>query len=137
MSKELPGLSTMSLKMDMLRFQDEILRDMRQIQSKLEIKYAKADEDINEKLTKFDLKVKSLEKKISELSNLIVNDKAMNDKIDSLFQFREEMQDTIFKRRAKFAEFEKRVNDDMGTINKILSDTVLYPAIINETVNSV
>ena len=108
MSKDLPGMSTMSLKMDMLHFQDEILHDMRQIQTKLESKYSKIDEDLNEKITKFDLKLKNLDKKISELSNLITQDNALKEKIESLFQFKEEMQDTIFKRRAKFAELEKK-----------------------------
>ena len=103
MSKELPGVSTMSLKMDMIHFQDEILRDMRQMQSKLDIKYAKSSDEMIEKLTKYDLKIKSLEKKVSELSNLITSDKSMKEKIESLFQFKEETQDTIFKRRAKFA----------------------------------
>ena len=133
MSKELPGLSTMSLKMDMIRFQDEILREIRQVQSKLDIRYTKTEEDMNGKITKFDLKIKSLEKKITDLSNLIVGDKTIKEKIDSLFQFKEETQDTIFKRRAKFAEFEKKVNDDVDGINKILSNTVLYPAIIGKT----
>ena len=133
MSKELPGVSTMSLKMDMIHFQDEILRDMRQVQSKLDIKYAKSSDELNEKLTKFELKIKSLEKKVSELSNLITSDKSLKEKIESLFQFKEEIQDTIFQRRAKFAEFEKKVNDDVDNINKILSNSVLYPAIIGKT----
>ena len=71
MSKELPGMSTMSLKMDILRFQDEILREMRQMQAKLDAKYIKTEENLNQTLTKSDLKVKSLEKKIAELVNLI------------------------------------------------------------------
>ena len=133
MSKDLPGMSTMSLKMDMLHFQDEILHDMRQIQTKLENKYSKIDEALNEKITKFDLKLKNLDKKISELSNLITQDNALKEKIESLFQFKEEMQDTIFKRRAKFAELEKKVNSDIDEINKILSNTVIYPAVIGKT----
>jgi len=78
MSKELPGVSTMSLKKDMIHFQDEILRDMRQIQSKLDIKYAKSSDEMNEKITtKFESKIKSSKQKVSELSNLITSDKTM------------------------------------------------------------
>ena len=116
---ELPGLSTMSLKMDIIRFKDEILKDMRQMQTKLDIKYAKAEEELNEKLKKSDLKIKYLEEKIAKLSNLINNDNSMKEKIESIFQFKDEIQDTIFKRRAKFAEFEKKINDDIDAINKI------------------
>ena len=79
------------------------------------------------------MKLKNLDKKISELSNLITQDNALKEKIESLFQFKEEMQDTIFKRRAKFAELEKKVNSDIDEINKILSNTVIYPAVIGKT----
>ena len=133
MSKDLPGLSTMSLKMDMLRIQDEILRDMRQMQVKFDNKYSRVEEELNGKLTKFDLKINNLEKKISELSNLITEENSMKDKIESLFHFKEEIQDTIFKRRAKFAELEKKVNSDIDEINKILINTVIYPAMVGKT----
>ena len=43
------------------------------------------------------------------------------------------MQNTIFQRRAKFNEFEKKINDDVDTINKILSNSILYLAIIGKT----
>ena len=132
MSKEPPGLLTSSLKMDMMHFKDETLRDMRQMHSKLDTKYTKVEETLNENLAKFDLKVKSLEQKIFELSNLITNDSSLKDKVESLIQFKEEMKDTIFKRRAKFSELEKKVNDDIDNINKILTSSVIYPGIIGK-----
>ena len=133
MNKDLPGLSTMSLKMDMLHIQDEILRDMRQMQTKLDTKYSKAEEDLNTKLIKFELIIKNLEKKISELSNLITQDNSMKEKLESLLQFKEEIQDTIFKRRAKFAELEKKFSSEIDEINKILTNSVIYPAMIGKT----
>ena len=133
MSTELPGLSTMNLKMDIIHFQDETLKNMRQMQSKLDDKYAKSEELLNEKITKFDLKIKSLEQKITELSTLIIKDNALKEKFESLFNFKEEMQDTLFKRRAKFSELEKKVNDNIDEINKILTNTVIYPRVIGKT----
>ena len=59
MSKEPPGLLTSSLKMDMMHFKDETLRDMRQMHSKLDTKYTKVEETLNENLSKFDLKINS------------------------------------------------------------------------------
>ena len=133
MNVSLPGLSSMNLKKDMIHFQDEILKDMRQMQSKLDTKYSKSDEMLIEKLTNFDLKIIALEKKVTELSNLITEDNSLKEKLESLIQFKEEIQDTIFKRRAKFAEFEKKVNNDIDEINKILTDSVVYPAIIGKS----
>ncbi len=109
MSENFPGLSTRSLKMDMLHIQDEILRDMRQMQSKLDTKYSKSEEDLNKKLTKIELKIQNLEKNFSELSNLIIQDNSMKEKLES-----------IFKRRAKLSDLEKKINTEIDAINKIL-----------------
>ena len=57
----------------------------------------------------------------------------MTEKVDAIFKFKEEIQDTVFKQRAKFSEFEKKVNNDIDVINKILSNTVIYPSMIGKT----
>ena len=133
MSTELPGLSTMNLKKDMILFLDEALKNIRQMQTKLDDKYSKANELLKENIFKFDLKIKYFEEKIAQLSNLINIDNLMKEKLESLLQFKEEAQDTIFKRRAKFAELEKKLNDNIDIIHKILTDTVIYPAMIGRT----
>ena len=132
-AKDVPGLSPISLRKDLIHFQDETLKDIREMQSKLDLRYAKSDELLNEKITKYDLKIKAFEKKITELSNLITTDNLIREKVESLLQFKEETQDTIFKRRAKFNELEKRVYANIDNINQILTDTVVYPAMIGKT----
>ena len=132
MSTDFPGLSTMNLRKDLINFQDETLKNIREIQSKLENKYAKSDELLKENITKFDLKMKIFEEKISQLSNLINEDNLMKEKLESLIQFKEETQDTLFKRRAKHVEFEKKMNTNIDSINNILINSVIYPAVIGK-----
>ena len=128
-----PGTSSNSIKMDLLMFKDDILKDFRTIQISLDEKYAKADEYLSEKINKFDLKIKSFEKKIFELSNLIVTDNSIREKVQKLCQSEDEIRDTIFKRRAIFNEFEKKTKDDINRINNILTESVLYPGIIGNS----
>ena len=128
-----PGTSSNSIKMDLLMFKDDILKDFRTIQISLDEKYAKADEYLSEKINKFDLKIKSFEKKIFELSNLIVTDKTIREKVEKLCQSEDEIRDTIFKRRAIFNEFEKKTKDDISRINNILTESVIYPGIIGNS----
>ena len=125
----LPGSSASSIKMDLMHFKDDILKDIRTVQLTLDDKYIKADDFLRERISKFELKISSMEKKISELSNLIVTDTSIREKVESLKQFEEEIRDTIFKRRAMFNEFEKKTKDDISRINNILSISVIYPGI--------
>jgi len=128
-----PGTSPNSIKMDLLMFKDDILKDFRTIQLSLDEKYTKVDQFLNEKINKFDLKIKSFEEKIFELSNLIVTDKTIREKVEKLCQSEDEIRDTIFKRRAIFNEFEKKTKDDINRINDILTDSVIYPGIIGNS----
>ena len=128
-----PGTSSNSIKMDLLMFKDDILKDFRTIQISLDEKYAKADEYLSEKINKFDLRINSFEKKIFELSNLIVTDNSIREKVEKLCQSEDEIRDTIFKRRAIFNEFEKKTKDDINRINNILTESVLYPGIIGNS----
>ena len=124
------GTSSKGIKMDLLRFKDDILKDMRNIELGLNKKYFKVEESIKEKINSFELKINSLSQKIIELSNLIHIDNSIKEKVESFEQFKEEIRDTIFKRRAKFNEFEKNMNDEIDRINNILTDSVIYPGVI-------
>ena len=131
MNKEnITELSSKNMKMDLLRFKDDILKDMRTIEIGLNKKYFKIEESITEKINKFELKIGSLEEKIFELSNLKNNDNLIKENIQSLNKFKEEISDSIFKSRAKYNGFEKMTNDEITRINNILNDSIIYPGII-------
>ena len=83
---EIPGISQASIKMDLVRFKNDILKDFRSIQFSLDDKYLKADHFLNERITQFEIKINSLNKKISELSNLVFTDNNIRDKVESLYK---------------------------------------------------
>ena len=126
----IPGLSKQSIKMDILLFKDDILKDMREIQRTLDRKYLKTEDNLNSKINMFETKINIFEKKIFELSNKINIDKKIRENVELLNKFKEETSDTIFKRRVKYNDFEKRMNDEINRINDILIDTVIYPSFI-------
>ena len=131
--QEIPGISQIGIKKDLALFKDEILKDIRSVQLSLDDKYIKADDFLKQRITEFELKINAFNKKIFELSNLIITDTSIREKVESLNQFKEEMKDAMFKRRAKFNDFETTVNNDISRINNILSNTVIYPALIGKT----
>ena len=99
MNEGIPGLSHQSIKMDILMFKDDILKDMRGIQRTLDSKYIKTEDNLNMKINKFESKIKIFEEKIFELSNKINTDKKIRENVELLNKFKEETSDTIFKRR--------------------------------------
>ena len=129
-SQIVPDFSQKNIQSDLIHFKDDILKDFRSIKLSFGEKYSLLEENLNKKINKFDLTIKSFEQKILELSKLITIDKTIKEKVEALNEFKEESQDTIFKQRAKFNEFENRITKEIDRINNILLDSVIYPGII-------
>lgn len=125
-----PELSPRNINIDLIHFKNDILKDVRDIKYSLMEKYSVLEENLKQKMNQYDLTIKSFEQKIFELSKLITIDKSIKEKIETFNEFKEETRDNIFKQRAKFNEFENRINKEISGINDILLDSVIYPAVI-------
>ena len=125
-----PDFSQKNIQSDLIHFKDDILKDFRSIKMSFNDKHSILEENLNKKLNKFELTIKSFEQKILELSKLITIDKTLKEKVEALNAFKEESSDSIFKQRAKLNEFESRINKEIDRINNILSDSVIYTGII-------
>ena len=125
-----PDFSQKNIQSDLIHFKDDILKDFRSIKISFNDKHSILEENLNKKLNKFELTIKSFEQKIIELSKLITIDKTLKEKVEALNAFKEESSDSIFKQRAKLNEFESRINKEIDRINNILSDSVIYPGFI-------
>ena len=125
-----PDFSQKNIQSDLIHFKDDILKDFRSIKISFNDKHSILEENLNKKLNKFELTIKSFEQKILELSKLITIDKTLKEKVEALNAFKEESSDSIFKQRAKLNEFESRINKEIDRINNILSDSVIYPGIL-------
>ena len=125
-----PDFSQKNIQSDLIHFKDDILKDFRSIKISFNDKHSILEENLNKKLNKFELTIKSFEQKILELSKLITIDKTLKEKVEALNAFKEESSDNIFKQRAKLNEFESRINKEIDRINNILSDSVIYPGFI-------
>ena len=125
-----PDFSQKNIQSDLIHFKDDLLKDFRSIKISFNDKHSILEENLNKKLNKFELTIKSFEQKILELSKLITIDKTLKEKVEALNAFKEESSDSIFKQRAKLNEFESRINKEIDRINNILSDSVIYTGII-------
>ena len=129
-SENIPDFSQKTIKVDLIHFKNDILKDVRSMKSSLAEKYLILEANLKEKINHFDLTIKTFEQKIFELSKLITIDKTMKEKVESLCEFKEESRDNIFKQRAKLNELDNKVTKEINRINDILLDSVIYPGII-------
>ncbi len=120
----------MILKKDLLYFKDDILKDIKQIEIKLNTKYNENSNSFDLKFKEYDNKINTILNKISEIRELISIDNTIKEKVEKLNQKTEKIEDTITINEIKLQSIDKDLLNAIYKFDKMFSDTVIYPGII-------
>ena len=123
-------LNNKNMKNDILYFKNETLKDIKEVQKKMLDKYATLDNDIKDKFELYEKKINSYGLKIDELFKSINIDKTIKEKVEQLLEFKEKTNDTILTEKIRLDNFRNDLKENVTRIDKILSDSVIYPGII-------
>ena len=121
---------TISTKNDILLFKNETLKDFKEAQKKMFDKYSNLDENIKNRLDEFEKRINSYEIKITELSKLINVDKLIKEKIEELLEFKVKTNDKLLTEKIRLDNIRIDLKQNVTRIDKILTDSVIYPGII-------
>ena len=118
------------IKKDILLFKNEILKDIKSFQTEIFEKTKTEEKYINDKIEKFTIQIQKFQEKIVELSNLINTDKAIREKVDSIMQFKNSVQEIIMTNGIRIDNIDKDFHENINRIDNVLRDTVLLPGIL-------
>ena len=115
---------------ELLHFKNDLLKDFKRIESKLNEKYSDSINDLKLRLKDYDNKFDNVNKKIMELSNTISNDNTIKDNINKLNEFKEKTKKKILEDEIQLNQTNNELHKAITKYDKLLSDSVLYPGII-------
>ena len=124
------NLSLTNMKKDLLHFKDEILKDLKRQQSKMFEKDLDIEKNTILKLEEFNKQIDKYSEKINSLSNMIITDKRIREKVEMLIEFKNKNQEVIMTNGIKIKNLDKDLYDDIYRIDSILKETVLDARII-------
>ena len=119
-----------NLKQDILFLKEDILKDFRQIENKLNTKYDNQNENIIKKFEKFENNIEAINNKINNLSSLISTDKNMHQNVSNLFEFKEKIEKEFMTQKITIKNINKELKDSINNYNKIISESIIYPGVI-------
>ena len=122
-----------NLKQDILFLKEDILKDFREIEIKLNTKYEKQNSNTLTKLHKFENTIEAMNNKIFELSTLISTDKNIQQKVANLQDFKEKVSDKLVSQEIAIKTNESVMKDSINKYDKIISESVIYPGVIGGT----
>ena len=105
-------INTKNIKKDLLLFKDEILKDIKRQQIKLFEKAEDNEKYTIEKIEEFNIKIQKFSENINNLSNMIITDKTIREKVESLIEFKNKNQELMTTTGVKI---DKKANDNIAS----------------------
>ena len=119
-----------NIKQDILFLKEDILKDFREIENKLNTKYEKQNANTVTKLHKFEISIEAMKNQIFELSTLISTDKNIQQKVLNLQEFKTKVSDKLIKQDISIGANETMIKEAINRYDKILNESILYQGII-------
>ncbi len=119
-----------TFKKDILLFKNDILKDVKVIEYKLNSKFETNSLSTENTLNEYKNKIDILTQKVYDLSSLIMVDKNMKEKIDSLIKFKDNIKDELMNQKVKIESNYKELHDSLYSHDKLLAESIIYPGVI-------
>ena len=115
---------------DLLYFKNDILKDFRMMEEKLNLKLAEQDLIISEQQNSYEKKLEKLSNHINLVNSLIINNTDLTEKVNDFQIYKKKTEEQINKLNSKINVIEKETTSYINSIEKIINDNLRYPGII-------
>ena len=129
------NIENKSIKNELIYFKEEVLKDVRFELSKITSKIDNQKDSFSDKIISFESKLTSMMEKIISLSNNILEDKSIKEKITKFFDFQQNTKENLILHDSKIKTLSKNLVDSINRIDLFLNNNILYPDVIGTTPN--
>ncbi len=130
-NKESPlNINSKKIQNEMIHLKDDILKDLKNFERNYSDKFKSLNKIIDEKLEEFEKRIEVYNQRLFKISQMVVDDRSIKEKIDNISQDKTEIKDQILKIGVKLDKLEKQYDEKIDGIENILNDSVIYSGII-------
>ena len=119
-----------NLKMDILQFKDEMLREIKLIKKSITEKYDLSLTFMKERFEKYDLKLSNQSERISDIKTNITSNDDVVKEVKSLLDFKDKIKEQFLTMNIKINNIDREAKNGIFRIDNILSDSVVYPSVV-------
>ena len=124
------GIKPINIKMDILKFKDDVLKELKKSDNSLNEKYKSLSSSISDKITNFDVKIDLFNDKLAEINSKVIGSLNIHDKVNILLAFKDTTNDYINSNKIKYNMLEKETHNSIHRLDSILQKSVIYPGVI-------
>ena len=115
---------------DFIYFKNELLQDLKVIESKIISKVKAITDEYEEKMLNMNLKLSSCQTKILELSSNFSSENSQIERVNKLYVFKSISEEKLSAQEKKLKELNDSLNESIYSINKNIQENINYPGVI-------
>ena len=115
---------------DLIHFKNDILKDINIIERNISDKLLLSNQKIDEKLLEYEKRIESYNQKIFQISQSIIEDKILKNKIDQLMNDEINIKSKMIETGVKLENISRQFNIKIENIENKLNESIIYPNII-------
>ena len=115
---------------DFIYFKNELLQDLKVIESKIISKVKAITDEYEEKMLNMNLKLSSCQTKILELSSNFSSENSQIERVNKLYVFKSISEEKLSAQEKKLKELNDSLNESIYSMNKNVQENINYPGVI-------
>ena len=124
--------SNYSIKQDILFFKNDVLRDIRRLEEKLNTKLTEQTVVNNQQYTACEKKLDLLSSRIIQVNTIVSDNELLNKKLNDFQIFKSKVEDNLLAINSRIYNIEKESKEEIIKLKKLLEDNLYYPGIIGK-----
>ena len=129
-SNNLIGFKPETMKADIMKFKDEVLKDFKDFKKNFDEKYQTINNEIKDSLDLFNNKLSSFNSKLLEISSQIITDSISKEKISELVAFQKKAERIMTSNKNNIIMNNEVTENRINYIEKLLKSSLLFPGLI-------
>ena len=129
-TNNLIGFKPETMKADIMKFKDEVLKDFKEFKKNFDEKYQTINNEIKDSLDLFNNKLSSFNSKLLEISSQIITDSISKEKISELVAFQKKAESIMTSNKNNIIMNNEVTENRINYIEKLLKSSVLFPGLI-------
>ena len=121
-----------SLKQDLLYFKNDILKDVRKMEEKMNIKLTEQNIVNSEQYNAYEKKLDMLSTQINMMNSMMVENSNINEKLNNFQSFKTRTEDRLFTLGSNMYTLQKEYKEYFTNIEKLINDNLKYPGVIGK-----
>ena len=130
LTKSLFSPDSSNIKKDLLFFKNDILKDIRKIEEKLNLKLTEQSVVNNEQYEAYEKKLDILSTKLTHVNTIVSDNPNISQKLNNFQTFKLKAEDNLLTLNSRVYNIQRETKDSLIKIEKILEENLKYPGII-------